>query len=135
MRLSRTPKPRDEAHVDLTPMMDIVFIMLIFFIVSSSFVTESGVEVNRPEAENASAQDNQAILVAITSSNEIYIRGRFVDIERLKAVLMQMTLDKPSASLLIQADKRAFNGTVVEVMDAAKGAGIGSIALATEKNQ
>ncbi|WP_413111525.1 ExbD/TolR family protein [Thaumasiovibrio sp. DFM-14] len=132
MRLNRPVKQREDAHVDLTSMLDIVFIMLIFFIVTSSFVNESGVEVNRPQASHASSQKEATVFVAITSANEIYIDKRMVDIERVQAVLEHVLLDKAEASLVIQADKRAFNGTVVTVMDAAKGAGIAQIALATE---
>lgn len=135
MRLIRAQKQREEAHVDLTSMLDIVFIMLIFFIVTSSFVRESGVEVNRPEASHATSQKEAGIFIAVTASNEIYIDKRLVDVERVEATLEHLLLDKPDASLVIQADELAYNGTVVKVMDAAKGAGIGSIALATESPQ
>ena len=118
---------------DMTPMLDIVFIMLIFFIVTSSFVRESGVEVNRPQASNVVSQKDAGIFVAITAANDIYIDKRMVDAERVQATLEHLILDKPDASLVIQADEHAYNGTVVKVMDAAKGAGIKSIALAAEK--
>jgi biopolymer transport protein ExbD len=133
-RLGRQATHHDEAQVDLTSMLDIVFIMLIFFIVTSSFVREAGVDVNRPQAAHAVNQKQAGIFVAITSTNDIYIDKHQVDIERVQAVLERMLLDKPDASLVIQADKRAYNGTVVQVMDAAKGAGIKQIALAAEKS-
>lgn len=133
MRLGRRPSKQEEAQVDLTSMLDIVFIMLIFFIVTSSFVTESGVEVNRPTAYHVASQKNAGIFVAITDANDVIIDKRRVDIERVQAALEQLRLDKPKASLVIQADQHAYNGTVVKVMDAAKGAGIQQIALAAEK--
>ncbi|MDA9558201.1 biopolymer transporter ExbD [Vibrio sp.] len=133
MRLGRQSKAQEEATVDLTSMLDIVFIMLIFFIVTSSFVRESGVEVNRPSASNSVAQKQAGIFVAITADNEIYIDKRMVDKERVQASLEQLIIDMPNPSLVIQADELAFNGTVVTVMDAAKSAGIEQIALATEK--
>ena len=133
MRLGRRHSKQDEAQVDLTSMLDIVFIMLIFFIVTSSFVRESGVEVNRPTASNVVSQKEAGIFVAITSSNDIYIDKRMVDVERVQATLEHLLLDKPDASLVIQADEHAYSGTVVKVMDAAKGAGVQSIALAAEK--
>ncbi|WP_434362368.1 biopolymer transporter ExbD [Parasalinivibrio latis] len=133
MRLTRPQRVREDAQIDLTPMLDIVFIMLIFFIVTSSFVKESGVEVNRPEASHAVSQKKAGIFVAITASNDIYIDKRMVDVERVEATLEHLLLDQPEASLVIQADEHAYNGTVVEVMDAAKGAGIKNIALAAEK--
>ncbi|NOH79650.1 biopolymer transporter ExbD [Vibrio sp. RE86] len=133
MRLGRRQSKQDEAQVDLTSMLDIVFIMLIFFIVTSSFVRESGVEVNRPTASNVVSQKEAGIFVAITSANDIYIDKRVVDVERVQATLEHLLLDKPDASLVIQADEHAYSGTVVKVMDAAKGAGVQNIALAAEK--
>lgn len=133
MRLGRRQSQQDEAQIDLTSMLDIVFIMLIFFIVTSSFVRESGVEVNRPTASNVVSQKDAGIFVAITSANDIYIDKRQVDVERVQATLEHLLLEQPEASLVIQADEHAYNGTVVQVMDAAKGAGVKSIALAAEK--
>ncbi|MGF1683141.1 biopolymer transporter ExbD [Photobacterium makurazakiensis] len=133
MRLSRPSSAREEAQVDLTSMLDIVFIMLIFFIVTSSFVRESGVEVNRPQASNVVSQKDAGIFVAITSANDIYIDKRVVDVERVQATLEHLLLEQPEASLVIQADEHAYNGTVVKVMDAAKGAGVKGIALAAER--
>lgn len=133
MRLGRRHSKQEEAQVDLTSMLDIVFIMLIFFIVTSSFVRESGVEVNRPTASNVVSQKEAGIFIAITSANDIYIDKRVVDVERVEATLEHLLLDKPDASLVIQADEHAYSGTVVKVMDAAKGAGVQNIALAAEK--
>ncbi|MFA0627291.1 ExbD/TolR family protein [Vibrio sp. 10N.222.49.A3] len=133
MRLGRRHSKNEEAQIDLTSMLDIVFIMLIFFIVTSSFVRESGVEVNRPQASNVVSQKDAGIFVAITSANDIFIDKRVVDVERVQATLEQLLLEQPDASLVIQADEHAYNGTVVKVMDAAKGAGVKNIALAAEK--
>ena len=133
MRLGRRHSKNEEAQIDLTSMLDIVFIMLIFFIVTSSFVRESGVEVNRPQASNVVSQKDAGILVAITSANDIFIDKRVVDVERVQATLEHLLLEQPDASLVIQADEHAYNGTVVKVMDAAKGAGVKNIALAAEK--
>ncbi|WP_395353954.1 ExbD/TolR family protein [Vibrio sp. D3] len=133
MRLGRRPNQQDEAQVDLTSMLDIVFIMLIFFIVTSSFVRESGVEVNRPQASNVVRQKDAGIFIAVTAANDVYIDKRVVDIERVEASIEHLLLDQPDASLVIQADEHAYNGTVVKVMDAAKAAGVKNIALAAEK--
>ena len=133
MRLGRSHSKNEEAQIDLTSMLDIVFIMLIFFIVTSSFVRESGVEVNRPQASNVVSQKDAGIFVAITSANDIFIDKRVVDVERVQATLEHLLLEQPDASLVIQADEHAYNGTVVKVMDAAKGAGVKNIALAADK--
>jgi biopolymer transport protein ExbD len=135
MRLVRPAKAKEEATVDLTSMLDIVFIMLIFFIVTSSFVKESGVEVNRPQAAHVSSQKDAGIFIAITASNDVFIDKRRVDVERVQAALETLLLDKLDASLVIQADKHSYNGTVVEVMDAAKGSGVDKIALVTEEKR
>jgi biopolymer transport protein ExbD len=134
VRLGHRHKQAEEAQIDMTSMLDIVFIMLIFFIVTSSFVRESGVEVNRPQASNSTTQKDTSIFVAVTSENQIYIDKRVVDKERVQPALEQLIVEQPNASLVIQADELAFNGTVIAVMDAAKSAGISQIALATEAN-
>lgn len=133
MRLGRRSHRQEEAQVDLTPMLDIVFIMLIFFIVTSTFVRESGIEVDKPQATNIVSQKDVGIFIAVTADNDVYIDKKMVDIERVQAGLEAMLLDKPESSLVIQADERAFSGTVIQVMDAAKGAGIEKIAIAAEK--
>jgi len=133
MRLGHRRKSQDEAEIDMTSMLDIVFIMLIFFIVTSSFVNESGIEVNRPQASNSTSQKDAGLFIGITAKNEIYINKRVVDKERVQATLENLLIDQPDLSLVIQADEYAFNGTVIAVMDAAKGAGITNIALATEQ--
>lgn len=133
MRLGKRSYKQEEAQVDLTPMLDIVFIMLIFFIVTSSFVKESGIDVERPEASNIVDQKEAGIFVAITSSNDIYIDKQMVDEARVQARLESLLNESPSRSLVIQADERAFNGVVVKVMDAAKSAGVVHIALAAER--
>lgn len=132
MRLGNRNKKQEEAQIDMTSMLDIVFIMLIFFIVTSSFVKESGIEVNRPQASNSVSQKEAGIFIAITANNEIYIDKRMVDKERVQANLERLLTEQSNTSVVIQADEFAFNGTVISVMDAAKGAGITNIALATE---
>jgi biopolymer transport protein ExbD len=134
VRLGNRHKQQEEAQIDMTSMLDIVFIMLIFFIVTSSFVRESGVEVNRPQASNSTSQKEANIFIAVTADNEIYIDKRVVDKERVRPTLEHLVIEQPNASLVIQADEFAFNGTVVAVMDSAKSAGISNIALATEPN-
>jgi biopolymer transport protein ExbD len=134
VRLGNRHKQQEESQIDMTSMLDIVFIMLIFFIVTSSFVRESGVEVNRPQASNSTSQKEANIFIAVTADNEIYIDKRVVDKERVRPTLEHLVIEQPNASLVIQADEFAFNGTVVAVMDSAKSAGISNIALATEPN-
>jgi biopolymer transport protein ExbD len=119
-------------EVNLTPMLDVVFIMLIFFIVTASFVKESGVEINRPGAATAVKKARGNILVAITPSGQIWIDKRQVDIRAVRANIERLHAENPQGAVVIQADKDSKNGLLVEVMDAAKLAGVESISIAAE---
>ena len=110
----------EEAEVDLTPMLDVVFIMLIFFIVTASFVKESGMDVNRPDAATATLKPRGNILVAITPSGQIWIDKRQVDVRALRANLERLHAENPQGAVVIQADEDSKNGLLVAVMDAAK---------------
>ena len=122
----------EEAEVDLTPMLDVVFIMLIFFIVTASFVKESGMEVNRPDAATATLKPRGNILVAITPTDQIWIDKRQVDVRALRANLERLHAENPQGTVIIQADEESKNGLRVAVMDAAKLAKIENISIAAE---
>ena len=122
----------EEAEVDLTPMLDVVFIMLIFFIVTASFVKESGIDVNRPDAATAVVKPRGNILVAITPSGQIWIDKRVVDVRSIRANLERLHAENPQGAVVIQADRDSKNGLLVAVMDAAKLAKIENISIAAE---
>jgi len=122
----------EQAEVDLTPMLDVVFIMLIFFIVTASFVKESGMDVNRPDAATATLKPRGNILVAITPSGQIWIDKRQVDVRSLRANLERLHAENPQGAVVIQADEDSKNGLLVAVMDAAKLAKIDSVSIAAE---
>jgi biopolymer transport protein ExbD len=122
----------EEAEVDLTPMLDVVFIMLIFFIVTASFVKESGMDVNRPDAATAVVKPRGNILVAITPSGQIWIDKRQVDLRSIRANLERLYAENPQGAVVIQADEDSKNGLLVAVMDAAKLAGIENVSIAAE---
>jgi biopolymer transport protein ExbD len=122
----------DQAEIDLTPMLDVTFIMLIFFIVTASFVKESGMDVNRPEAATAVVKPMGNILVAITPSGQIWIDKRQVDVRALRANLERLHAENPQGAVVIQADVDSKNGLLVAVMDAAKLAGIENVSIAAE---
>ena len=122
----------EEAEVDLTPMLDVVFIMLIFFIVTASFVKESGIDVNRPDAATAVIKPRGNILVAITPSGQIWIDKRVVDVRSIRANLERLHAENPQGAVVIQADTDSKNGLLVAVMDAAKLAKIENISIAAE---
>ncbi|WP_456375644.1 ExbD/TolR family protein [Thiolapillus sp.] len=124
----------DEATIDLTPLMDIVFIMLIFFIVTTSFIKESGVDVNRPSANTAERKEHGNILIAITANDEIWMDKRPVDIRAVRANVERLKAESPEASVVIQADKDSKNGLLVQVMDQVHLAGILNISIAAVKD-
>ncbi len=119
------------AELDLTPMLDVVFIMLIFFIVTASFIKEAGIEIERPEATTAEKKENVNILVAVSATNEIWIDQRRVDIRSVRAVIERMHAENPKGAVVVQADKASNTETVVGVIDAAKEAGVLNVSLAT----
>ncbi len=109
----------EEGAVDLTPMLDVVFIMLIFFIVTASFIKEAGVDVNRPRAETAENQ-NVAVLVAINADNSVWMDGRRVDIRSVRANIERLHAENPEGAVVIQADELASVKTFTEVLDQAR---------------
>ena len=123
----------DEAELDMTPMLDIVFIMLIFFIVTTSFVKESGVTVNSPQAETASAQESANIFIAIAASGEVWVDRRPVDPRSVRAIVARLHADNPEGSVIIQADEASSTRMLVEVMDQVRLAGVQGIAIAADK--
>jgi len=121
--MARKQKREDEeAMIDMTPMLDIVFIMLIFFIVSTSFLKEAGVEVTKPKAAHAVKTAKANVFIAIRESGEIWMDKKVVDVERVAATLERLLSETPTDIIVIQADKDASHGVVVKVMDAIKAA-------------
>ena len=128
----RRARDREASEVNLTPMLDVVFIMLIFFIVTASFVKEAGIDITRPPAATAERKERGNILVAITESNQIWIDRRQVDPRSLRANIERMHAENPQGSVVIQADEKSENGLLVRVMDAARLAGVKNVSLAAE---
>lgn len=123
-----------KAEINLTPMLDVVFIMLIFFIVTASFIKEAGIDVNRPDAPTAIRQEKANILVAINAANEIWIDRRRVDPRAVRANIERLHAENPEGSVIIQADKRAFTETLVGVMDSARQAGVFNVSIAADND-
>jgi len=121
-----------DSEINLTPMLDVVFIMLIFFVVTTSFVKEAGIEVNRPNASTAQQQESANILVAIRPNGEVWIDGRAVDVRAVRANIERLRAEFPESGVVIQGDKHAQVGLLVRVMDQVRLAGISNVALATE---
>jgi biopolymer transport protein ExbD len=133
MSARRHTPAQEDTELDMTPMLDIVFIMLIFFIVTTSFVKESGVTVNTPQAATAANQQNANIFIAITASGEVWIDRRPVDPRSVRAIVARLHADNPEGSVIIQSDADAATGTLVDVMDQVRLAGVEGIAIAADK--
>ncbi|MFT7186076.1 MAG: biopolymer transport protein ExbD [Pseudohongiellaceae bacterium] len=123
----------NETGIDMTPMLDVVFIMLIFFIVTTSFVKEAGVDINRPRAESAVTQNKNSILIAITHNNDIWINQHQVDPRAVRRNVERLKADSPQSGVIIQADEDSKTGLLVKVMDQVKLAGVENIAIAAHK--
>ena len=128
----RRAREVEESEVNLTPMLDVVFIMLIFFIVTASFVKESGIDISRPPAATAERKEKGNILIAITSNDQIWVDRRQVDPRALRANIERLHAENPQGSVIIQADIESKNGLLVTVMDAARLAGVNNVSLAAE---
>ncbi len=129
----RRSQQGEEETIQLTPMLDVVFIMLIFFIVTASFVKESGIQVERPNAQTAERKVRASILIAISRTNEIWIQKKRVDVRAVRANVERLLAENPKGSVVIQADRRSKNGLFVKVMDQARLAGAQEIAIATKE--
>ena len=127
-------KNQDDAAIDMTPMLDIVFIMLIFFIVTASFLKEAGIEVDRPEGRSGQPQEKANIMIAITSDDEVWMEKRRVDVRAVRANVERLKAENPEGTIVIQADEESSTGIVAEIMDSLNQAGFTDHVLATDIN-
>ena len=123
----------EEAAIDMTPMLDVVCIMLIFFIVTASFVKEAGIDVNRPDAATAVKKDRANILIAISDKGEIWINKRRIDERAVQANIERLRAENPQGSVVIQADKKATTDVLIKVMDASRSAGVYDVSIAAQE--
>src|SRR5690554_2214164 len=123
----------NDAEIDMTPMLDIVFIMLIFSIGSTSFVREAGVEIERPVSDTSEVQESQGVMLAITAQDEVWLDRQPVDIRMIRPTLARLKVEQPDLGVMIQADKDAKTGLLVQVMDQVKLSGIEQVAVATRE--
>ncbi|GAB6057556.1 ExbD/TolR family protein [Desulfonatronum parangueonense] len=117
----------------MTSMMDVVFIMLIFFIVTTSFVKEAGIEVNRPTAATAERQERGNIMIAVSDAGAVWIDGRQVDVRAVRANVERLRAENPESAVVIQADESSRTGVLIQVMDQVRQAGVLDVAVAAER--
>ena len=123
-------KVEEKEEINMTPMLDIVFIMLIFFIVTTVFVKEAGIEVNKPEASQAFLHKNANIFIAVTEDGTVWMNKSEVAVDSVRATLERLLTEQPTDYVFIQADVKAKHGVVVKVMDQVKAAGIDRVSVA-----
>ena len=131
-RRSSRSATEQTADIDMTPMLDIVFIMLIFFIVTTSFVKESGIDVNRPTAETANRKVNANIIVGIKANGNIWIDKRLTDIRAVRANIARLHAENPLGAVIIAADKESKTKVLIKVMDQIRLAGVMNASIATD---
>jgi len=135
LKRGRRTAARDDGDVNVTPLLDIVFIMLIFFIVTATFIKEPGVTVERPEAQTAEDQRLVSILVAIDSENTIWINRNEVPLEGVRVAVERLRRENPRGSAVVQADGSAHSEYLVEVLEQIRAAGVNDVvAVSTRKS-
>ena len=135
MRRSLISQAVEEAEEpNITPMLDVVFILLIFFIVTANFIKDPGLEINRPDSETAEITENAAILIAIGPAGEIYMDGRRIDVRQVNANGIRLMAENPQGAVVMQADEKATAEKIIAVMDEVREAGVIDISIASEPN-
>ncbi len=134
MKTRRRGSGDEDADINLTPMLDVVFIMLIFFIVTATFIKQTGIQVLRPDALTAEQKPTVSMLIAISPNGEIWIDKKRVDPGTVRAHIERLHSENPKGGLVIQADKESTNEKLMVVLSAARAAGLREVAISTEKN-
>ena len=131
-RRSTFQQEADEEDVNVTPLLDIVFIMLIFFIVTSTFVKEPGIDVTRPEAVTAQERRLASIIVAISAEDDIWINKEKVELDEVRIIVEQLRRENPKGTAVVQADSKAKSRMLVEVVNQIRATGLTDVAVSTE---
>ena len=129
---NRFSRSDDESDINLTPMLDVVFIMLIFFIVTATFIKQAGIDVLRPDANTAEQKPTVSVLVAISPNGDIWIDKKKVDAAAVRAHIERLHAENPKGGLVIQSDREAKYGQLKAVLSAARAAGLTEVAISTE---
>lgn len=122
-----------EPEINMAPMIDMVFILLIFFLVTTTFVRETGVEVERPQAQTAVLREQAGLLVGITAAGQVFIDGRQVDMHSVRGLVERFLAETPEGGVVVVADKASPAGKVIAVLDQARMAGAEKVAVAARR--
>jgi biopolymer transport protein ExbD len=129
---ARRRREEEETEINITPMLDIVFIMLIFFIVTTSFVKEPGISPQRPTAETAAEKTRGNVLIAISQTGQIWMDKRSIELNQVRALVESALAENPESSAVIIADEQADSGILIDLMDQIRLGGIATISIAAE---
>ncbi|PLX96580.1 MAG: biopolymer transporter ExbD [Desulfuromonas sp.] len=130
--LSRRQR-RKPAELNMSPLIDMIFILLIFFVVTTSFVREAGVDVQRPIAQTAETKDSTNIVLAITADNLVVVEGKPVDVRSVQSYMERFLMQNPNGSVVLAADRNSRSGLVIQVLDACRLAGVKNLSVAAKK--
>lgn len=131
--MARKHATQDEPEINITPMLDIVFIMLIFFIVTTTFVRETGVTVDKPEAISAIPRPQGNVLIGVDSNSQIWMNGSQIELADVRTQVQRARAENPEGSVILISDKGARTGTLVDVMDQVQAAGVMRMAISAEQ--
>lgn len=120
------------AEINISPMIDLVFLLLIFFMVTTSFVKETGIDVQRPGAVTASMSENSTILIGISKDDNVFMDGKKIDMRSVRANVTRAIAEDPNGAVMIVADKASNTGAVIKVMDQCKMAGAKNVSIAAD---
>jgi len=123
----------DRVDVNLSPLIDMVFLLLIFFVVTTSFVKESGIDVQRSTAATAEVKERGTIMIGVSAEGEVYLEGKRVDVRSVRGLVERALAEDPEAGVVIVADARSATGEVVKVMDQCRLAGAENVSLAARR--
>ncbi|MDY6824587.1 MAG: biopolymer transporter ExbD [Thermodesulfobacteriota bacterium] len=121
---------RETTDLNITPLIDMVFILLIFFLVNTSFVKETGVDVSRPTAATAATKEEASILIAVDKDNRVFMERQEIDVRAVRANVERALAENPESSVIVIADKRSDTGVAIDVMDGCRMAGAENVSLA-----
>ncbi|MEQ8290168.1 MAG: biopolymer transporter ExbD [Gammaproteobacteria bacterium] len=134
MRHTHTKQETTAESINLTPLIDMVFILLIFFLVTASFTKESGIEVDRPTAQTAVREEQGSMIIGVTKKGEIWIDNQQVELRSVRAHVEHQQAQNPEGTIIILADKDARTGTTVEVLDQVRLAGVTNVSIAASND-
>ncbi len=120
-------------EINMAPLLDMVFILLIFFLVTTSFVKEAGVEVERPVAQSAETKEATNVIIGIDENGHVYMEGKRLDVRSVQPRMKQYVMETPKGSVVIAADKKSRTDTLIRVLDGCRLAGVKNISIAARK--